>query len=163
MTERTIILFRHGIAEDKDTKPDEERALTAAGRSRMKEIAAGLAACERRPDAIFTSPLVRCVETADRLSRAWKRGVSIFETDALRPQSGIKEFRGLLDQSQELERILCVGHEPNLTALMRALTGARGKGATELKKGGCYGLFLPEEGPAALEWMLPPRVLRRVR
>ena len=31
----------------------------------------------------------------------------------------------------------------------------------ELKKGGCYGLRLTADGNAHLEWMLPPRAMRR--
>ena len=60
-----------------------------------------------------------------------------------------------------VHRIICVGHEPNLSMTMRVLTMMSSEGGIELKKGGCYGLRLFKDGGARLEWLLPPRVLRR--
>lgn len=161
MTERgrTVVLFRHGLAEEKGTRPDAERTLTDEGHARMKEIAAGLAAFLDTPDEIFTSPLVRCVETAEWLARAWQHKVSVRETDALRPGAGSEAFRTFLATAGDAACIVCVGHEPDLTALMLDLSGARVDGEVELKKGGCYGLRVPASGPAQLKWMLPPRIL----
>lgn len=153
----SITLFRHGIAEKKGGKPDEMRALTSEGHERMKEIAPGLAAFLEVPDAICTSPLVRCVETAEWLARAWDQKLT--KTDALRPGAGAEAFRDFLDSLRNVRRIICVGHEPGLTGIMLDLCGIRIEGEIELEKGGCYGVRIPPAGPAQLLWMLPPRVL----
>jgi hypothetical protein len=44
---------------------------------------------------------------------------------------------------------------------MLAITKMSSDGTIELKKGGCYGVRLFSDSSAQLEWMLPPRVLRR--
>lgn len=154
MTEFAILL-RHGIAHPRGTMPEETRGLTKEGHKRMKEIARGLSRIRPTVDVIYSSPLVRCVETAQYISKRYDLGFTT--TDALRPDAKSKELRELL-RSTTGRVVVCVGHEPSLSAMMRHLTKMRGR--TELKKGGCYGVRFEEE-TAHLEWMLSPRVLRR--
>jgi phosphohistidine phosphatase len=154
MTEFAI-LFRHGIAEPHGSKPDEERALTDEGHKRMKEIARGLARIRPKVNAIYSSPLVRCLETAQYLSDRYDLGFAT--ADELRPDADPKGVRALLDGTSG-RIVICVGHEPTLSKMMLHLT--KMKGAIELKKGGCYGVRFDGE-KAQLEWMLSPRVMRR--
>ena len=65
-----VILFRHGIAEKKGNGPDELRQLTKEGAEEVEEVARAMARLLRNADAIWTSPLARCVETAARLAAA---------------------------------------------------------------------------------------------
>jgi phosphohistidine phosphatase SixA len=62
---------------------------------------------------------------------------------------------------------MIVGHEPNLSNLLALLlTGATDGVTIDMKKGGCAALeltALTPRGGATLLWLLPPRVLRRVR
>lgn len=147
-----LVLLRHGIAEDRDgSKPDEERELTAVGHKRMKQIARGLAELFPKAEAIVSSPLVRARQTAEWVARAYDLPVEI--SDALTPDSHEARFRELVG-NLSVKRAILVGHEPTLSAFTLALTGMTG--AIELKKGGCYGI---RDG--RLEWMLPPRVMRR--
>ena len=74
------------------------------------------------------------------------------------PDSDAARFRELLD-GLSARRAIFVGHEPTLSAFMLALTGMQGE--IELKKGGCYGIRIDEAGAGHLEWMLPPRAMRR--
>jgi phosphohistidine phosphatase SixA len=154
MSERFVVLLRHGIAEKKGAKPDAKRALTAKGHAAMKQIAAALA--EIFPDAgvIYSSPLRRCVQTADWVARA--QGLEVMETEALSPDGDGDQVRKLIERS-DAARIICVGHEPNLSQTMLALTHMRGE--IELKKGGCYGIRWVEGEEPQLEWMIPPHVL----
>jgi phosphohistidine phosphatase len=155
MRDRFIILLRHGIAEPSGDKADEVRRLTPDGRRRMKEIARTLARILPEPDLLYSSPLLRCTQTAESIARAYGKLATI-TTQALRPEAGPSEFVKLLHTTDE-QRVIGVGHEPGLSALMRELTEIEGE--FELKKGGCYGIRILESG-ARLEWMLPPRVLR---
>jgi phosphohistidine phosphatase len=155
MRDRFIVLVRHGIAEPRGAKPDEIRRLTPAGRRRMKEIARALARIFPKPDRLYSSPLLRCTQTAESIAKAYGN-LTTTTSDALRPDARPSEFRKLVHLTDEW-RIICVGHEPALTALMRDLTKIEGE--FELKKGGCYGIRILESG-ARLEWMLPPGVLR---
>lgn len=148
-----LVLLRHGIAEDKTAeKPDADRELTDEGRRRMKRIARSLARLFPAAKAIYSSPLVRCVQTAELVAKAY--GLDVKTTDALKPDGNVADVRKLLPAA---DFAIFVGHEPSLSAIMLDLTRMRGE--IELKKGGCYGIEF--DGTAGrLEWMLPPRVMR---
>ncbi len=153
--ERFLVLLRHGIAEERGAdKPDAERPLTGEGHRRMKEIARGLRKLLPKVEAIVSSPLVRCKQTADWVSRAYD-DLAVETTEALAPDGDLAAFR------IQARRAILVGHEPTLTRFMLDLTGMTSE-ALELKKGGCYGIRVDAEGAAQLEWLLPPRVTRRV-
>jgi phosphohistidine phosphatase len=159
--ERFIVLLRHGIAEEASAeKKDEDRGLTREGHARMKEIARGLERVLPKAQAIYTSPLLRAVQTALWVSKGYKSRANINTTDALAPGASAKQFRAFIDSIAE-RRVVIVGHEPNLTRSMAALTGVD-DAKLELKKGGCYGVRILEDGTGALEWLLPPRVLRKL-
>jgi phosphohistidine phosphatase len=160
--ERFIILLRHGIAEDPTAdKKDEDRSLTAEGHARMKEIARGLEHLMPKVRAIYSSPLLRAVQTALWVSKAYRSRAAVTTTDALAPGATKKDFAGLIASIQEPRAIL-VGHEPTLSDNLRALVGLGRSRSVELKKGGCYGVRLNADGTAVLEWMLPPRILRKL-
>lgn len=160
--ERFIVLLRHGIAEDAaPDQKDEDRALTTEGQQRMKEIARGLTRIFPKLDAIYSSPLRRAVQTAQRVAKAYGGRVEVTVTDALRPGASPKELRALLESSGA-RRVIAVGHEPNLTHNLRALAHLGRSARVELKKGGCYGVRLTKTG-GVLEWVLPPRALRKLQ
>ena len=153
-----IILLRHGIAEKKGGKPDEERRLTDEGNQKMRTIARGLARLLPDAETVYSSPLVRAAETAEWVARAYGGKVQVETTDALKPGAGAEAFRKLLRKSKT-ECAFFVGHEPDLTALMRDLTRMSSQGELELKKGGCYGLEADGE-LAKLVFMLTPSMLQ---
>ena len=158
--QRFLVLLRHGIAEERSvTKADGERELTDEGHRRMKEIARGLRKLLPKAEAIYSSPLVRCKQTADRVARVYD-DLEIVTTEALAPDSELPAFRELV-AGITVRRAILVGHEPTLTRFMLDLTRMTAE-ALELKKGGCYGIRVDAQGVAQLEWMLPPRVTRRV-
>jgi phosphohistidine phosphatase len=157
--ERFVVLLRHGIAEDATPeKKDEDRGLTAEGHGKMKEIARGLERALPKAQAIYASPLLRAVQTALWVSKAYRSRVNITTADAIAPAATQKEFLAFL-RSIEHRRSIVVGHEPSMTGALRALTGISG---VELKKGGCFGLRLLPDGTALLEWVLPPGLLRKL-
>lgn len=154
---RLIVLFRHGIAQDKDLGiPDGERRLTREGKEKMERIAPGFARLVPDVEAIYSSPLVRAMETAEFLAKACD--LSVRTTDVLKPGSSAADFRRLLGEISD-RRAVFVGHEPNLSAIMLDLTALHADGELSLKKGGCYGVRIDEHGNARLKWMLTPRIL----
>ena len=81
---------------------------------------------------------------------------------ALTPQSPPREFAELLRTISE-RRIIVVGHEPNLTANMLALCGLTNAGSRlALQRGGCYAVRIHGEEEGVLEWLLSPRILRKL-
>jgi phosphohistidine phosphatase len=154
-----LVLIRHGIAEKKGSdKPDEERRLTDEGNQKMRTIARGLARLLPGAEAIYSSPLVRAVETAQWVARAYGGKLTVETTAALKPGAGAEAFRELLRTSRA-ECAFFVGHEPDLTALMLDLARMSSQGELELKKGGCYGLEV-ENGAGTLIFMLTPSMLQ---
>jgi phosphohistidine phosphatase len=160
--EKFIVLLRHGIAEEKSAeKKDEERSLTSEGHARMKQISRGLEKVFPKAQAIYTSPLVRAVQTALWVSKAYRSRIKAHSVDALRAETSYKEFRAFLESLPE-RRVIVVGHEPSLTDHFMKLIGIKGSDKVELKKGGCYGVRLRPDGTAVVEWLLSPRVLRKL-
>jgi len=150
-----IVLLRHGIAEDKrPDKNDADRELTPEGRKKMKDVARALVDIFPEAEAIWSSPLVRAMQTAEMVAKAY--GVEVQTTDSLEPRASVREFRKFLD-SLKVDFAIFTGHEPNMSAIMLDLTGMQGD--VSLKKGGFYGVRI-EGGVSQLEWMVPPRVVR---
>lgn len=150
-----LVLLRHGIAEDPSPdKDDLDRELTDKGRRRMEAIAEGIARMFPEAEAIYSSPAVRAMQTAEPVAE--ELDLKIKQSDALAPG---KSPRSLVDEAG-VDFAIFVGHEPTLSQLMQDLTNTRGE--IELKKGGCYGIAFGGDS-ARLEWMLPPRALRRLR
>ncbi|MEA2235850.1 MAG: phosphohistidine phosphatase [Thermoanaerobaculia bacterium] len=160
--DKFIVLLRHGIAEPHGAREDDDaRILTKTGNRRMKQIGRGLAKYFPKAEVIYSSPLIRCIETAEWVEKAYGSAVHMKTTDALKPDADVEAFRVLMNRIKA-RYIIFVGHEPNLSRTMLAMT-RMSDGEIELKKGGCYGLRLAADESAQLEWMLPPRVLRRSR
>ena len=160
--EKFIVLLRHGIAEDKSAdKKDEDRSLTSEGHARMKQIARGLEKVFPRAQAIYSSPLLRAVQTALWVSKGYRSRVKVHSVDELRPEVAYEEFRAFLDSLPE-KRVIVVGHEPSLSDHFMKLIGIKGSDKVELKKGGSYGVRLRADGTAVVEWLLSPRVLRKL-
>ena len=109
-------------------------------------------------EALYSSPLVRAVETSQAVEKAYGGEIGTETTELLEPGASVRDFRRLLADTKSNFAIF-VGHEPNLTEIMLDLTSTRSHNAIELKKGGCYGIRI-DDGSAHLEWMLPPRILR---
>jgi phosphohistidine phosphatase len=126
----TLWLLRHGDAESHGARPDFERRLTARGERQSRTAGRALARLEVRFDAVFASPRVRALETA-RLACA-ELGI---EPVAYEPLSGgfdEQDWVALMADQATGATLLLVGHEPDLSGLVAAITGAR----AEMKKGG---------------------------
>lgn len=160
--ERRLLFLRHGIAEDKTgEKPDEERSLTSEGHGEMMKISQGVETIFPRAQAIWSSPLVRATQTAQWVAKAYRQRIKVQTTDVLRREASPKELMRFLEEIKE-RRIILVGHEPNLTRNVVSLTRLANENGVELKKGGCYAVRLREDGAAVLEWLLSPRILKRL-
>lgn len=160
--ERRLLFLRHGIAEEKSAdKPDEERSLTSEGHGEMMKIAQGVETIFPRAQSIWSSPLLRATQTAQWVAKAFRQRIKIQTTDALRSEASPKELVQFLEEVKD-RRIILVGHEPNLTKNVMSLTHLANTSGVELKKGGCYEVRLREDGIAILEWLLSPRILKRL-
>lgn len=122
-----IWLLRHGQAED--GSPDAERELTEKGERQARAVGIALAALDVSLDACLTSPKVRAAETA-RLA-CEPLDVEARHEPALAggPFDAEQLAAGFGD-------VLLVGHEPDFSMAVHAMTGAQ----VRLKKGGLAGV-----------------------
>jgi len=156
-----VVLLRHGVAEERtDEKPDSDRSLTKEGIQKMKKISRGLAELFPDADLLLSSPLVRCVQTALWVAKSYDQKIEIRTADELMPGATPAAYLALLKRVQ-LERVVIVAHEPDLTNCMLALASLESRSDLQLKKGGAYGLNISARG-GSLQWMLTPRILRKL-
>ena len=123
-------LLRHGEAVPHDSKPDDERELTARGERQALAAGAGLARLGAEFDACYASPKVRALDTARLACRALN--IEPVVADALSAGFDRDDARGLLRAHGDDARVLVVGHEPDFSQVVFDLTGGR----VDLKKGG---------------------------
>jgi len=119
-----IYLLRHGDAEDGDGD-DAARRLTPKGESQARAAGRALAARGTKIDACLASPRVRAAETA-RLA---------CEALGIEPETANELSGGRFDAlalAAGRGEVLLVGHEPDFSAEVARLTGARVK----MRKGG---------------------------
>lgn len=160
-----LILFRHGPAGSADPArwPDDgARPLTPKGAIRTRSAARGLRRIERKVDAILSSPLVRAKETA-RLLSGEMPAARLKTLEALVPGTSVRRITEALVAFSTDDTLVLVGHEPDLGRL--AGTWLSRSGAIPLKKAGACAIHFegaPAPGTGTLEWMLGPRILRRL-
>jgi phosphohistidine phosphatase len=127
---RTLWLLRHGDAEPHGTRADSERRLTDRGEHQSLAAGRAFARLGVRFEHVFTSPRVRAFETARLVCAELDLEPIVHE-----PLSGGFDERDadkLLAATAASGALLVVGHEPDLSGLVAALTSAR----IEMKKGG---------------------------
>jgi phosphohistidine phosphatase len=127
---KTLWLLRHGDAESHGSRPDFERRLSDRGERQSRAAGRALARLGVRFDHVFTSPRVRALDTA-RLVCA-ELGLEPVVHVPLGDGFDEREAAELLAATPEGGALLLVGHEPDLSGLVAALTSAR----IEMKKGG---------------------------
>lgn len=167
MVQKHLFFLRHGIAVPRGTPgiPDWERPLTPKGRKRLLREVKGMKRLSLEVDLIWSSPLPRAYQTAEIVQQN------------LLPFTGSLEIReelspggnwdALLEkiQARRENRILLTGHEPDFSQALERLLGCSPWGSLMMKKGAlAYVLldFFEKVPEAQLQYLLPPRVLRRL-
>lgn len=153
-------LLRHAIAHDAGPVTgwrDEPRELTVAGRARMRTAAAGIRKLGVRYDALLTSPLTRCVQTAAIVGAELGTAPAIDER--LRPGLELPHLLAILVEHRDAEALLVCGHQPDLSLVTAELIGG---GLVEFKKGALALIEVTglHPGGGMLRALYPPSGLR---
>lgn len=163
---KTLFILRHGIAVTRGDAAyplDSDRPLTMKGMKRLRRIAKGLHRLSVQFDLILTSPYRRALETAFVVGREYGVGQIIQTSQALRPEVLPEEaIRAVQEKYSPCRRLLMVGHEPQLSALISTLTTGSASARPLLKKGSVCKLQVEklQMGKCAtLIWLLTPRQL----
>jgi phosphohistidine phosphatase len=155
----TLLLIRHGIAEDpRPGQRDSDRALTEEGWRKTRAAMQGLARRGLLPTKGFSSPYRRALETLSCLQEA--AGAFPVETrEDLTPGGRPPEvelwLRGLVAEGRGEAALALVSHQPFLSELIFHLTGR----PVEVKKASCTVLRW-EDGAWRFERQLSPSELR---
>lgn len=131
-----LLLLRHGIAEERGGEvPDAGRRLTPEGIQRTSAVVARLVHLRLGADVLLTSPLIRARQTAELAVQAGL-APALQEHPALVPAgAGLDGLSTALAALHQGQRLLLVGHEPDLGDLAARLVGAP-PGSFPLKKAG---------------------------
>lgn len=123
-----VLLVRHGTATSPDLAPtDEMRWLTDEGRVGVRDVGRALVELGLRYTRMYTSPLVRAVQTAEILA-AESRFVGPLTVHAPLSVDYGTTAQALipLDREPKDALVVLVTHEPKIRSLAAHLTGVRG-------------------------------------
>lgn len=154
-----LYFFRHGVAAKRSEwkKDDDLRPLTDAGRTAIVRSAVMLTRLGVSPDAIVTSPLARARQTAEIVGEALGVADKVVDDVRLAHGFGSKQLAAILADHPKAESVMLVGHEPEFSATIGELTGAR----VACKKGSLALVEVTDRKSLSgdLVWLLQPKVL----
>jgi phosphohistidine phosphatase len=162
-----LYFIRHAAAEpvgQENDYLDERRRLTAEGRQRMQETAAGLRSLGVKFDAILTSPLMRAIETAEIIAQALEMDRNLIQrTAALAPQSTVGSLVIEIRKHAELAGVAIIGHQPDIGQAISRVVCGYPDASIQFKKGSVCAVRVSETAPTirgVLLWLMTPKQLR---
>ena len=161
-----IYILRHGIAVERGTpgyKKDSDRPLTSEGEEKVHQIAGAMLAMKLKFDLVLSSPYERAARTAQIV--ADELGEDVTFTKFLEPEGNPLALIGQINDEKP-QRVLLVGHEPDLSRLISLLISGGTDASIELKKGGICKMTAEKLSfgrCATLNWLLTPKQLRTLR
>ena len=148
-----LYFLRHGAADwPKWEGSDDDRPLTKSGEKEMHQVGKFLARLTTKVDVVLTSPLPRAAQTADIAAQHLKQRVH--EERLLAPGFQAADLARIRRKYPQ-QILMLVGHEPDFSRVVGALTGGRVKFA----KAG-VALVDVTDGEGQLLWLFPPRVAK---
>ena len=161
-----IFFIRHAEAIEYETPTvtsDEYRFITPDGRKVSKEIVKHLKEKFLGLKKIFTSPLIRAVQTAEIFAVELNFGGEVELVDELKNEATNSSLQQLVKDNSELNSIALVGHEPKMSFLLKIYTGLTELNFDFEKSGVCLVDFDVESGEGKLEWYFSPKTKEFVK
>jgi phosphohistidine phosphatase len=161
-----LYLLRHGIAEEGGTgMNDADRALTAEGRRKLRQVL--MAACDAKVslDLIVSSPLKRALQTAEVARKTLRYKGAIIKTKALEPGASVQQVWDEIRDYRDKAYVMLVGHNPLFSYLAAYLLGSTGM-QVDFKKGGLMKISFEHFPPAPrgmLCWYITPKAVSKLR
>ena len=119
-----VFLIRHAAAIDETLElRDPMRHLTAAGRTQATSLGDRLRWHDCTPTHIWTSPLVRAVQTAELVAAGLAAGVPVEVIPALAPGESARAVVAALQIVAADSSVMLVGHEPGISGIGALLLG----------------------------------------
>ncbi len=163
-----LFILRHASAGTQRPNPkiDVKRPLDKDGKRHCLHLAHVLSAMKLSFDLIISSPLKRCLQTAQLVGTEMGYEAKILHAKALQPDASYAQFQRLVHECRTYENVLMVGHNPTVTMFLGQLIGTPsqdgasfGTARVRMRKGALARVSL-DRGPALLQWVLDPRIVR---
>ncbi len=155
-----LFFMRHAVAEPPDGyRCDFQRPLTEQGRHDQTLVVRALVPLLDPLDHLLSSPLVRARQTADIVADALQFSGQVEETTVLAGDCTVGAVLNLLQGHPRTSRILCVGHEPDMSRLSAIFLDGEGRSAIAFQPGSVMGLTFnghPMFGRGMLRFFLRP-------
>jgi|SRR5882724_2466047 len=163
-----LYILRHASAGTRRSNPklDTHRPLDKDGKRYCMQLGNALTAMKVHFDLVVSSPLKRSLQTAALVGTETGYEQRIVLSDALRPEAQYADFLQMVTECMDLENVMVVGHNPNLTHFLNLLLvnatadSARLRTASVRLRKGTIARISIERGSATLQWMLDPRITR---
>ena len=163
-----LYILRHASAGTRRANPllDTRRPLDKDGKKHSLYLAYILNALNINFDLVISSPLKRSLQTAQLVATETGFEQNVMISNALAPMATFSQFQRLLRECEGHEDVLVVGHNPNITAFLGYLIAPTvpavdnpDNARVRLRKGSLARLNL-QRGPATLQWLIDPRIVR---
>lgn len=143
-----VILIRHGDAEADipDGLEDDARALTARARQQLPQHFGALAEHLGPIDVIFTSPLVRAVQTSTLLAHALRWEGALRAHRHLFPDSPVGAVEAIV-QDLKGKTVVLVGHQPTMGVAAAHFLGMASF-PRQVVPGTAIGIERPDQNPS---------------
>lgn len=129
-----LYLVRHGAAEDKSPGGrDFDRELTEEGKKKMSAAVKGWENIIPNFDTLVSSPLIRALETAEIVRKAYGLKEDVIQDNRLMPGSKTEEVISLVNEMPG-DNIVIFGHEPDFSTHVSRLISNSGA-EIDFKKG----------------------------
>ena len=152
-----VYLLRHGIAEDVGPSGrDADRALTAEGRKKLRQVLQKAKKAGLKPDLVLSSPYKRAAATAELAVEILGCPYGVMETSVLTPGSRPEQVWAEIRAHRQARRIVLAGHEPLFSHLAAYLLDSPGLNV-DFKKGAMMRIDFESAGPAprgVLKWFI---------
>ena len=161
-----LFFMRHAEAEPRDRyREDHQRPLTDTGRETQCHVARALLPVLHPLDALLSSPILRARQTADIVAEALQFTGAIEETNILGGNCTVGAVLALLQGYPRNARLLCIGHEPDMSHLSAVLLDSQGHSTLAFHPGSVVALTFrghPEPGRGILRFFLCPADVLRI-
>ena len=119
-----VHLLRHGIAQEGHAGlSDADRALTADGRRKLRQVLQTAAKAKVQPTLILSSPLKRALQTAEIARRILGYQGELIQTKCLAPGACVEQVWEEIRAHRDEDSLLLTGHNPLFEHLAGYLLG----------------------------------------
>ncbi len=158
-----LYLMRHANAGVRRENPllDARRGLVKDGKEQCMLMARVLSALKVQVDVVVSSPLKRCLQTAQLVGTELGYEGRVEISKALAPDASYPQFQEMLAHYSGYDGVLVVGHNPNVFRFLGQMITGNGGAAIRMRKGSVARINM-DRHPPLLHWLIDPRSARAI-